>query len=347
MHSHSIAPWTHQHEFLGEHHDRNERRIWIVVALTLAMMVGEIIGGTVFGSLALVADGWHMSTHAAALSISALAYLYARRHVRNERFAFGTGKLGELAAFASAMVLAMIALLIGYESVERLVNPVPIAYGEALAIAVLGLAVNLGSAWLLGGEHHHHGHHHDHGVHGDHDNDHNQADDQDAHGHGHGHGGHHAHDLNLRSAYIHVLADAATSVLAILGLLAAGLFGWTWMDPIVGLVGTAVILGWAYGLVRDAGAVLLDTVPDPKLSAAVRTTLETDGDRVSDLHLWRVGPGHLAAIVALVSDHPKPAAVYKARLAHLHGLSHVTVEVAQCGSSHDSGGDHDRHPHPA
>lgn len=338
MHSQSIAPWTHQHEFLGEHHGRNERRIWIVVALTLVMMVGEIVGGTVFGSLALVADGWHMSTHAAALSISALAYLYARRHVRNVRFAFGTGKLGELAAFASAIILAMIALLIGYESVERLANPVPIAYGEAVAIAVLGLAVNLGSAWLLGGEHHHHGHDHHHDHHEDHDDDHR------VHEHAHGHGGHHAHDLNMRSAYIHVLADAATSVLAILGLLAAGLFGWTWMDPIVGLVGTAVILSWACGLIRDAGAVLLDTVPDPKLAAAVRTTLETDGDRVTDLHLWRVGPGHMAAIVALVSDHPKPVAAYKEGLAHLHGLSHITVEVAQCGDSH-SGFGHDHHPH--
>lgn len=338
MHSQSLTPWRHDHVFLGEHHDRNERRIWVVVALTLAMMVGEIVGGTVYGSLALVADGWHMSTHAAALSISALAYLYARRHVRNVRFAFGTGKLGELAAFASAIILAMIALLIGYESVERLANPVPIAYGEAIAIAVLGLAVNLGSAWLLGGEHHHHGHEHHHDHHEDHDGDHH------VHGHVHGHGGHHAHDLNMRSAYIHVLADAATSVLAILGLLAAGLFGWTWMDPIVGLVGTAVILSWAYGLIRDAGAVLLDTVPDPKLAAAVRTALETDGDRVTDLHLWRVGPGHMAAIVALVSDHPKPVAAYKEGLAHLHGLSHVTVEVVQCGDSHSDSG-HDHHPH--
>ena len=337
MHSHSIDPWRHEHVFLGEHHDRNERRIWIVVALTLAMMVGEIVGGTVFGSLALGADGWHMSTHAAALGISALAYLYARRHVRNDRFAFGTGKLGELAAFASAIILAMIALLIGYESVVRLVNPVPIAYEEAIAIAVLGLAVNLGSAWLLGGDHHHgHGHHHDH----DHNHDHG------GHSHGaHSHGGHHAHDLNMRSAYVHVIADAATSVLAILGLLAAGLFGWTWMDPVVGLVGMAVILSWAYGLIRDAGAVLLDTVPDPALAAAVRTTLETDGDRVTDLHLWRVGPGHLAAIVALVSDHPKPVDAYKARLAHLEALSHVTVEVAHCGDGQS--GHHPHHRHAA
>lgn len=340
MHSHSLEPWRHEHVFLGEHHERNERRIWFVVALTLAMMVGEIVGGSVYGSLALVADGWHMSTHAAALSISALAYLFARRHVHNERFAFGTGKLGQLAAFSSAIILAMIALLIGYESVERLVNPVPIAYGEAIAIAVLGLAVNLGSAWLLRGEHHHHGHgHHDHHHHHPHGNGHA----------GHSHGSRHADDLNMRAAYIHVLADAATSVLAIVGLLGAGLFGWTFMDPVVGLVGTAVILGWAYGLVRDAGAVLLDTVPDPNLAAAVRTALETDGDRITDLHLWRVGPGHVAAVIALVSEDPRPAAEYKARLVHLPALSHVTVEVARCGGQAPSGSGHPHggHQHAA
>src|SRR3954449_7614974 len=295
MHAHSLDRFTHEHVFLGAHHERNERRVWLVVALTLAMMVAEIRGGTIFGSRALVADGWHMSTHAAALSISALAYLYARRHARDPRFAFGTGKLGDLAGFASAVVLAMIALLIGYESVLRLAHPVPIAYGEAVAIAVVGLAVNLASAWLLGDDHHHHGHGHD------------------AHDHAH----HHARDLNLRSAYVHVLADAATSVLAIVGLLAAGLFGWVFMDPVVGLVGTGVILSWAWGLVRDAGAVLLDTVPDPALAGAIRERLETGGDRVSDLHLWHVGPGHNAAVVTLVSDYPEPAGAYKARLAAL------------------------------
>jgi cation diffusion facilitator family transporter len=317
MHAHTLDRFTHEHVFLGAQHERNERRVWLVVALTFTMMVAEITGGTLFGSLALVADGWHMSTHAAALSISALAYLYARRHARDPRFAFGTGKLGDLAGFASAIVLAMIALLIGYESVNRLLHPVPIAYGEAVAIAVLGLAVNLASAWLLGDEHdHHHGHGHDH----HHDHDHAPH--------------HHAHDLNLRSAYVHVLADAATSVLAILGLLAAGLLHWTFMDPVVGLVGTGVILSWAWGLIRDAGAVLLDTVPDPALASAIRDRLEVEGDRVSDLHLWRVGPGHNAAVVALVSDHPLPAGAYKARLAALPGLSHVTVEVEPCPGAH-------------
>ncbi len=326
MHSHSIERWTHSHAFLGERHQENERRTWLVVVLTLTMMVAEIAGGTVFGSLALVADGWHMSTHAAALAIAALAYLYARRHAADPRFAFGTGKLGDLAGYTSAVILAMIALLIGYESVLRLLHPVPIAYGEAVAIAGLGLAVNLASAWLLRDSHdHHHGHGHDH--HHEHD--------------GHEHHDHHApaagiaRDLNLRAAYVHVLADAATSVLAIAGLSTAWAFGWRFMDPVVGLVGTAVIASWAWGLVRDTGRVLLDAVPGHAgLQAELRERLAQGGDQVTDLHLWQVGPGHLAAIVALVSDAPQPPSSYKARLADLPGLSHVTVEVEPCPGEH-------------
>ena len=317
MHTHDPGPWTHEHLFLGERHARNERRTWLVVGLTAAMMVAEIAGGAAFGSMALVADGWHMSTHAAALAISALAYFYARRHARDPRFAFGTGKLGDLAGFTSAVILAMIAVLIGYESLVRIAEPVPIAYGEAIAIAVVGLFVNLASAWLLRDDHAHHhgGHGHRHG-HGD---------------HGHDHAGHgHHRDNNLRAAYVHVLADAATSVLAIAGLLAARAFGWVWMDPLVGLVGTVVIAGWAWGLMRDAGGVLLDRVPDDGLAAAVRARLERDGDRVTDLHLWQGGPGHRAAVVALVAEHPQAPAVYKRRLAGLPGLSHVTVEVERC-----------------
>lgn len=316
MHAQSLDAWTHEHVFLGEHHSRNERRIWTVVALTTAVMGVEIVGGTIFGSLALVADGWHMSTHAAALAISGLAYIYARRHLHDERFAFGTGKLGDLASFTSATILAMIALLIGYESVVRLLHPVPIAYGQAIPIAVIGLLVNLASAWLLGDDHgqghgHAHAHEHDH---------------QDDHHH------HDTRDLNLRAAYVHVLADAATSVLAIAGLLAGRFFGWTFMDPIVGLVGACVILSWAIGLVRTAGAVLLDTVPDPQLSRSVRSRLEVGGDRVADQHLWRVGPGHCAAVLTVVTEQPMAPAYYKARLSGLAGLSHVTVEVERCGS---------------
>lgn len=303
----SIDRWTHEHVFLGEGHRRNERRVWLVVALTVVAMVAEIAAGTMFGSLALVADGWHMATHAAALSISALAYLYARRHARDARFAFGTGKLGDLAGFGSAVILAIVALLIGYESVQRLITPVPIAYGEAIAVAVAGLAVNLASAWLL----------RDGQAHG---HDHNPTHRHAAHDHG-------AQDHNLRAAYVHVLADAATSVLAIVALAAAALFGWAFMDPLVGLVGTALILNWAVGLMRAAGAVLLDTVPDAGLAAGIRERIEADGDRVTDLHVWRIGPGHSAAVIALVSDAPKAPGDYKARLASLPGLSHVTVEV--------------------
>jgi cation diffusion facilitator family transporter len=324
MHSNSLDRWTHAHVFLSSAHRRNEARIWVVVALTAAMMVGEIAGGMVYGSLALVADGWHMATHTVALGISALAYVYARRHRDDRRFSFGTGKFGELAAFASAIVLAMVAVMVAYESILRLAQPVPIAYGEAVAIAVLGLAVNLASAWLLRDDHAH-GHAHDH-AHG-HAHDHAHHHDE-SHGHGHSHRSHDDH--NLRAAYIHVLADALTSVLAILALSAAWAFGWNWADPVVGLVGAAVIAFWAYGLLRDAGAVLLDTVPDPVLENEIRRLLETGDDRLSDLHLWQVGPGHFAAVIAIVTDRPRPPDVYKKRLAGLRGLSHVTVEVSFC-----------------
>ncbi len=338
MHSHSMETWTHDHVFLGSSHDRNERRTWFVVILTAAMMVAEIIGGTLFGSMALVADGWHMSTHAAALTIAALAYRFARAHVHDPRFSFGTGKLGELAGFASALILAMIALLIGYESVIRLFDPVTIAFGEALPIAVLGLVVNIASAALLHDGHHHHGDHHGHhhGHHHDHHgHDHHAHDDHhhDAHDHP-AHHGHH-HDSNMRAAYVHVLADALTSVLAIAALLAGKYYGLTWMDPAMGLVGAAVIIAWAVSLVRSSGAVLLDTVPNTSLSTTIRSRLEVNGDKVSDLHLWRLGPGHTGVIAALVSDRPQPPATYKERLHGIEGLSHVTVEVHPCPHHHD------------
>jgi cation diffusion facilitator family transporter len=295
----------HEHVFLGREHARNERRTWLVVALTAVMMVVEIAAGAAFGSMALIADGLHMSTHTAALAIAALAYLFARRHARDPRFSFGTGKLGELAGFASAVILAVIALLIGVECVARIWNPVPISFDQAILVAVIGLVVNLASAWLLGGhghDHHEHDHHHD----------------------GHGH---RDTDHNLRSAYMHVLADALTSVLAILGLLVARFYGWLWIDPLMGIVGAVIIVIWSWGLVRGAGAVLLDMVPDPQLAASIRHRLERDGEEVSDLHLWRVGPGHAALIASIVADHPGPTAAYKERLEGLDGLSHVTVEV--------------------
>lgn len=314
MHSHSIEPWSHPHVFLGAKHERHERRIWFVVALTAVMMVAEIVGGTLFGSMAVVADGWHMSTHAGALAIAALAYRFARKHARDPRFTFGTGKLGELAAFTSAVILAMIALAIGYEALMRFVEPVAIDFEQATWLAVVGLGVNLASAWLLSDEDHHH-------VHASHDDDHD---------HDHGHHHHHAHDSNLRAAYVHVLADAMTSVLAIVALLAGRFYGWVWMDPAMALVGVCVILSWSVGLIRSAGTVLLDMVPDRRLAGHIRKRLEVDSDRVSDLHLWRLGPGHAGLIASVVSDRPQPPAVYKERLKDIAGLSHITVEVHRC-----------------
>jgi cation diffusion facilitator family transporter len=271
-------------------------------------MVAEIVGGSIYGSLALVADGWHMSTHAVALAIAALAYLFARRYRNDPRFSFGTGKVGALAAFGSAIVLALVALLIAWESVLRLAEPRPIAFNEALAIAVLGLLVNLGSAWLLYDpqEHAHPAHSHAAGDH------------------------HHHDDLNLRAAYLHVLADALTSVLAIGALLTARFSGWTWIDPAVGLVGAGIIVAWAWSLIRSSTAALLDTVPSPRLAQTIRERLETGGDKVSDLHLWQLGPGHIAVIVSVISDRPQPAENYKQRIRDIAGISHVTVEVHAC-----------------
>lgn len=307
----TVSSLSHDHVFLGDRHRRNERRVWLVIALTASMMVIEIVAGTIYGSMALVADGWHMSTHAGAMLITALAYVYARRHARDARFTFGTGKLGDLAGFASAVILALIALLIGWESFWRLANPVPISFEQAIAVAVVGLIVNLASAWLLKDDHAHHhyghGHHHDHHAH-------------------HHHGP--ARDNNLRAAYLHVLADALTSVLAIAALLLGRSFGWLWADPLMGVVGALVIARWSWGLIRDAGGVLLDAVPQGKeLRGEIREAVERDGDRITDLHVWQVGPGHYAAIVALASRQPKEPSHYRAQLAHVHELSHLTVEV--------------------
>ena len=326
---------THRHVFLGRGHARNERRTWGVIALCTAMMAAEIAGGIVFGSIALVADGLHMSTHAAALLLAALAYTYARRHADDPRFCFGTGKLGDLAGFTSAVVLAMIALLIGYEAVMRLIAPVAVHFNEAIAIATLGLCVNVASVFMLGG--HEHGHDHDHG-HGhahdhhhddDHDHDHEHDDDHD-HDHDHDHASPNAathRDHNLRAALVHVMADAAVSVLVIAGLLLGRFLGWVWMDPAVGLVGAIVIASWAYGLVRDTGSVLLDMTADADMAENIRMAIERDGDRLCDLHLWRLGPGHIGVIASITTAMPRAPAFYRERLAAFHALSHVTIEV--------------------
>jgi Co/Zn/Cd efflux system component len=402
---------AHDHVFLGASHEQSERRTWLVIALCAAMMVAEIVGGVLFGSIALVADGLHMSTHVSALLLAALAYSYARRHADDARFTFGTGKLGDLAGFTSAIVLAMIAILIGYEAAVRFIAPVPISFGEAIPIAVLGLTVNIASVLLLSaGGHHHHGHAH---------SDHHQHDHVEAHRIETVHGPvtleifedgvsprfrlalesaatvpqgannfsvqtvrptgarqvfamvdrggylesieeipephafaatvclgqdvashpvifkeHHARgathrDNNMRAAFIHVLADAAVSVLVIVGLLLARFFGWLWMDPVVGLVGAVVIAAWSYGLVRDTSAILLDMNPDRQMAERVRAAVEFDGDRVTDLHLWRLGPGHLGAILSIATAKQRGPEHYRRLLNRFRNLSHVTIEVGR------------------
>jgi cation diffusion facilitator family transporter len=407
----SAAPSPlHSHVFLGAGHEQGERKAWAVIWLCGTMMIAEIVGGLLFGSIALVADGMHMSTHAGALLLAALAYRYARKHADDPRFTFGTGKLGDLAGFTSAIILAMIALLIGYESIGRIFAPVTIHFAEAIPIAFLGLAVNIGCAWLLSGGNHHHDH--SHGLtHG-----------QEEHGHGEGHriataagvavldifedrvpphfrlraetgpvlaarsatvetrrpdgvrqlfaltdrGDYlesldevpephvftaqvqigeesfaavfqeHEHaegtahrDNNMRAAVIHVMADAAVSVLVIVGLLYARAFGWLWMDPLAGIAGACVIASWSYGLMRDTGAILLDTNPDRSMAENLRHTIEKEGDQLTDLHLWRLGPGHLGAIISVITTQARDPAYYRAKLARFRSLSHVTIQVDQ------------------
>ena len=302
----------HDHFFLGSNHQRNERKVWLVIALTASMMLVEIVAGTLYGSMALVADGWHMSSHAGAMLIAVLAYRFARRHAGNPRFTFGTGKLGDLAGFVSAIVLALIALLIGWESLVRLTQPIHIDFNQAIAVAVVGLGVNLVCAWLLKDDHAHH-HHHGHEHH--HSNDEHHAPGK-------------GRDNNLRAAYLHVLADALTSVLAILALLLGRSYGWSWADPAMGVVGALVIARWSWGLIRDSGSVLLDAAAEGQdVRQEIREAMAPTGSQVTDLHVWQVGPGHFAAIVSLMAREPREPAHYKALLAHIHELSHVTVEV--------------------
>ena len=297
----------HAHDFLGADHQRNARRVGGEMALTLAMMVGEILAGTWFGSMALLADGWHMATHAGAMLITVLAYRYAQRAAGEARHSFGAGKVGDLAGFTSALILIGVALIMAWESVARLLAPTPIEYGEAIAVAALGLAVNLVSAWLLHDDHAHHHHGHDHG--------HNHA----------GHHHHDHHDHNLRAAYLHVLADALTSVLAIVALLLGQRYGWSWLDPVMGLVGAVVIVRWGRGLLHSTADVLLDAAPSGMTEAITQALGDDVG--VLDLHVWQIGPGQHAAIVALSAARPASPAAYKARLTGVAGLAHVNVEV--------------------
>jgi cation diffusion facilitator family transporter len=405
----NAAPaFRHSHVFLGAGHAKNERKTWAVIWLCGAMMAAEIAGGLLFGSIALVADGLHMSTHASALLLAALAYAYARKHADDPRFTFGTGKLGDLAGFTSAIILAMIAVLIGYEAVGRFLGPVPIHFAEAIPIACLGLAVNVASALLLsGGDHHGHSHGHAHGRADEHDHDEAHRiktrggavileifedgvpprfrlraesgpspDPQasaietvrpdgaqqrftmrdrgsylesveeipephaftaqvrlgrDEHSvvfaeHEHAHEAA-ARDNNMRAAVVHVAADAAVSLLVIVGLLLARAFDWLWMDPLAGIIGACVIASWSYWLIRDTGAILLDMIPDRRMADNLRQAIESDGDAITDLHLWRVGPGHLGAIVSVRTREQRRSEYYRAKLARFRSLSHLTVEV--------------------
>jgi cation diffusion facilitator family transporter len=308
--------WFETHNFLGSQHDRHERRTWMVVGLTLVTMVVEIAAGAWFNSMALLADGWHMGTHAGAMGLSALAYRFARRHARNPRFTFGTGKVGDLAAYSSGIILAVAAVVIGWESLARLARPLPIAFDQAILVAVLGLIVNLVSAAMLWSRHAHAREHeeaHDH-----------RHEDNPRHGHDHAR---HA-DHNIRAAFLHVVADALTSVLAIVALAAGLWFGAAWLDPAMGLVGATVILHWSVRLMRDTGGILLDMEAGGDLAARIRAEIESrDGDRVADLHVWRVGPGHFAAIVAIVTRRATDAGALKMALKARYPLAHLTVEV--------------------
>jgi cation diffusion facilitator family transporter len=297
MHELSLEPWTHRHLFLGAHHDEHARRTRWVVALTFGMMVVEVAGGLWTGSMALLADGLHMSTHAAAIGIATLAYSYARTHGQSARFVFGTGKVGDLAGFASAILLGVVAIGVAVESIRRVIAPVPLAFGEALPIACVGLVVNLVSALLLH--------------------------DEDEEG----------HDNNLRSAYVHVLADAVTSVLAIGAILGVHFLGWAWLDPAMGLVGAGLIASWSLALMRRSSAVLLDMSVGDSLAEQIRARVESGDVRISDLHVWRVGPGHHAAIVALVTHEPTDSERFRRALDGLAGLSHLTVEVRRCADA--------------
>lgn len=411
-------PLQHEHVFLGESHDRNARKTWAVIALCTVVMVVEIVGGWRYGSLALIADGLHMSTHAAAMLIAAMAYYYARKHAQDPRFSFGTGKVGDLAGFSSAIILAMIALLIGYEAVSRLISPIRIDFNQAIAIAFLGLIVNIVSAWLLSGDGHGHGHSHGHAHgHPDHGDERKIVDTpagrlqlgiyehevpprfrvhwvenragafpaasdltietlrpdgerqtfvfrdmgsywesadiipephafealvQLQHPEGlfsaglsysepDGHEHHHAHhrDHNMRAAFVHVAADAAVSVLAILGLMAGKYFGLNFMDPVMGIVGALVIANWSFGLIRDTGGILLDMNPSHALSQKISALVNAEGDDLADLHLWRLGPGHLGAIIAIHGrSAERDARHYRQLLSQFSDLSHLTVEVA-------------------
>jgi cation diffusion facilitator family transporter len=306
MHAHSLKDWQHDHNFALTN-SKAERRTHLVLMLTAVTMVAEIIAGTLYGSMALLADGWHMATHVAAFLITLFTYRYARKHTENPDYSFGTGKVNVLGGFASAVALAVVALMMLVESLERIASPQAIHFNEAIVVASIGLLVNVISVFLL-------------------------KDDHDHHGHGHGHGEQHSHhDHNLRAAYLHVLADAMTSLLAIIALVLGKLWGWQWLDPIMGIVGAVIITRWAYGLVKQTSPILLDSSIDANYRERIKTAIENDADnRITDMHIWRVSGHHYAAIISLVTHHPKNTEHYKSLLLPFDRLAHITVEVNRC-----------------
>ncbi|MEO5340355.1 MAG: CDF family Co(II)/Ni(II) efflux transporter DmeF [Magnetococcus sp. MYC-9] len=325
MANHDTTHWYHEHHFGLHLQQPAEQRTRWVVCLTLVTMIVELGAGYATGSMALTADGWHMGTHAAALGLAAFAYVFVRRNANNPRFTFGAGKVGPLGGFASAIILSIIAVLMAFESVQRLLSPIPVEFNTALWVAVSGLAVNLLSAWLLGGAHEHgHGHHHD--DHHDHHHDHGHE-----HDHDHDAGQPHHQDLNLKGAYLHVLADALTSVTAIVALLCGMTLGWLWMDPLMGLIGSGVIGVWGYGLIRESSKTLLDAEDTRPLQERVRHCLQAEpGCEIADLHVWRVGPASHACIVSLIAHQPRDTDHYKALLRSIAGLDHLSVEINHC-----------------
>ena len=336
MHTEDLSRWTHTHDFNphGQEQKKAERGTRLVLALTVAAMLLEIGAGWWTGSMALLADGWHMSSHVLAIGLSAFAYAAARRLAKDTRFAFGTWKIEVLAGFASAILLAGVAALMVAGSLERLLAPQPIRYAEAIAVALLGLAVNVASAFILGGAHDHghahgHGHSHAHGHSHDHGHGH-------SHDHGHGHSHDHGHeDLNLKAAYIHVIADAATSVLAIAALACGWAWGWAWMDPVMGIVGAVLVGVWAKGLIVETGKVLLDREMDAPVVAEIREAIENPPDagctRVSDLHVWRVSKDvYACALTVVTHDRALTADALRQRIAIHEEVAHSTIEIQHC-----------------
>ena len=296
MHTRNLDKWKHKHDFVFIY-ERGESRTKQVLVITAITMIVEIIAGTVFGSMALLADGWHMGTHTAAFAITIFAYQYSRRHADNREFTFGTGKVSVLGGFASAIALAIVALFMAFESVLRFFEPLEIQFNEAIIVAILGLIVNLLCAFLLN-------------IHHDHERE------------------HHHHDHNIKGAYLHVLADALTSILAIIALFFGKYLGWNWLDPLMGIVGALVITRWSYGLLVDTSGILLDKSVDSEDAQSIQEKIESDSDnRVSDIHVWKVGPIDNAAIISLVTHHSKNPEYYKELLSDFDELSHVTIEV--------------------